>query len=300
MPVSSFWVSVDDRKTVKESGYNEMPDMVSVFDKDAREDYGRSPMMKKLPDIRMVNHTAKAYIKGTEKMVDPVMLTPDDGSVWPLATQPGGVVHYRAGGDKPDWLKFEGNLAHMEKFIERVQLQIKAGFFLDMARVEQKIRFLTPIIGRLQSGLFNPMIDRIIGILGRLNLLPEQPEALIGQDYGVMYLGRLALAMKTMETEGLAKTIVEMSPLEAAGIETGWQDNVEWDEATRGSMRNNGVPASWIKTVKERDLQRLADQQAAQIQQMLEAAPELAKAYKLGSGVAEEGSLSEGALKLAG
>ena len=80
----------------------------------------------------MVNHTAKAYIKGTEKMVDPVMLTPDDGSVWPLATQPGGVVHYRAGGDKPDWLKFEGNLAHMEKFIERVQLQIKAGFFLDM------------------------------------------------------------------------------------------------------------------------------------------------------------------------
>ncbi len=315
MPVASYYVCKEDKKIVSESGYLEMPDMVSFFDKDAREDLGRSPMMKKLPDIRMANAAGQLYIKGSEKMVDPPALTPDDGSIWPLATQPGGVIHYRAGGDKPEWWEFKGDLRHLEAFITRTQQTIQRGFFLDMfdplvdrqnmtatevmARIEQKMRFLTPIIGRLQSGLFNPMIERIIGILGRKRVLPDMPEQLVDVDYRVMYLGRLALAMKTLESEGLAKTIAEMSPLAQAKIVTGWEDNINWDNATRGTARNNGVPASWMMEVKERDLRRLADQQAEQIQQMLAAAPELAKAYKQGGTKAEEGSLSEGVLNAA-
>jgi hypothetical protein len=311
MPVASYYVSKTDKNIVSESGYHEMPDMVSIFDKDAREDLGRSPTMKKLPDIKMANHISKCYIKGSEKMVDPPILTPDDGSVWPLATQPGGQIHYRAGGDKPDWFEFKGNLAHMEKFIERTQETIKAGFFLNlfdplidrqnmtatevMARIEQQLRFLTPIIGRLQSGLFNPMITRIIGILGRKNLLPAQPEALVDVEYSVMYLGRLALAMKTLETEGFTRTIEQFRPLAEANI-FDWLDNLDTDRAFRDSSRNNGVPAPWLKDLarvkKERDERDLAAKQQAAI----EAAPELAKAYKQASGAPEEGSPAEGVL----
>jgi len=314
MPVASYYVCKDDKKIVLISGNPEMPDLVSFFDKDAREDLGRSPMMKKMPDIKMANHAGKLYIKGSEKMVDPVMLTPDDGSIWPLATKPGGVVHYRAGGDKPDWLKFEGNLAHMEKFIERTQLTIKAGFFLDMfdplidrqnmtatevmARVEQKMRFLTPIIGRLQSGFFNPMITRVIGILGRQQLLPSMPAQLIDVDYDVMYLGRLALAMRTLETEGLQKTLAEWSPLATAQI-MGWVDNLDMDEAFRGSARNNGMPASWLKNVTRVQEERQAREEAAKQQQMLEVIPEMAKAAKAGGTKPEEGSVTEAALNAA-
>lgn len=313
MAVASIYVCKEEKNIVSESGYKEMPDQVSVFDKDSREDYGRSPMMKKLPDIKMINHMQKCRIKGWEKQVDPPILTPDDGSIWPLATQPGGNIHYRAGGDKPEWFEFKGNLNTMEEAIKTTQQTIKAGFFLDMfdplvdrqnmtatevmARVEQKMRFLTPIIGRLQSGLFNPMITRIMGILGRQRLLPEMPEQLVNAEYNVMYLGRLALAMKTLETEGLAKTIAEWSPLSQAQIVTGWEDNLDTDKAFRDSARNNGMPATWLKDVKRIKIEREAREQAAQQQAMIEAAGQVAKASKDGGKAPEEGSLTEGVMQ---
>jgi hypothetical protein len=308
MPIASVYVCKEDKNIVSESGYNEMPDMVSFFDKDPREDLGRSPMMKKLPDIKMVNAMAKCRIKGWEKQVDPPIMTPADGSIWPLATQPGGVIHFRAGGDKPDYFEFKGDLSRMEDAIQTTQQNIQKGFFLDMfdplvdrqnmtatevmARVEQKMRFLTPIIGRLQSGLFNPMIQRIINILSRKGLLPEIPDQLKGAEYSVMYLGRLALAMKTLETEGLAKTLAEWAPLAGQNI-VEWLDNLDMDQSFRDSFRNNGGPATWLKDVKERDLERAQRDLKQQQAEMIQAAPELAKAYKQGSGKAEEGSLSQ-------
>jgi len=315
MPVASVYVCRDDKSIVSESGYPEMPEQSAYFDKDSLEDYGRSPMMKKLPDIKMVNAMQKCRIKGWEKQVDPPILLPDDGSIWPLATQPGGVIHYRAGGDKPEWFEFKGNLTEMEKAIETVQQSIQRGFFLDMfdplvdrqnmtatevmARVEQKMRFLTPIIGRLQSGLFNPMIHRIIGILGRQGLLPMMPEQLVNRDYNVMYLGRLALAMKTLETEGLAKTVAEWAPLTQAQIVTGWEDNLDVDTAFRDSARNNGMPATWLKDMERMAEEREARAQAEQAQMMIQAAPELAKAAKAGGTKPEEGSLTEGIMNAA-
>ena len=161
-----------------------------------------------------------------------------------------------------------------------------------MARVEQKLRFLTPIIGRLQSGLFNPMIQRIIGILGRQGKLPDMPEELVDKDFSVMYLGRLALALRTIETEGLTKTLLEWKPLADMNI-LDWLDHINIPVAFRDSARNNGVPATWLRNeddVKQIQADRAADQ--AQ-QQMLEAAPELGKAYKSISGKPEEGSPAE-------
>lgn len=309
MPIASYYVCRKDKNMVSESGYHEMPDMVSFFDKDAREDLGRSPMMKKLPDIKMAGAMKKCRIKGWEKQVDPPIMTPDDGSIWPLATQPGGVIHFRAGGDKPEYFKFEGDLNKLNEAIQSTQQDIKAGFFLDMfdplidrqnmtatevmARIEQKMRFLTPIIGRLQSGLFNPMIHRIIGVLGRGGLLPPPPIELA--DYSVMYLGRLALAMRTLETEGLNKTLMDFAPLGDMNI-LDWLDNLDVDEAVRGSARNNGVPASWIKTIEARELKRSADADAARQQAMLQAIPEMAKASKAAGTTPGQGSITEGVI----
>jgi len=301
---ASSWVNRDEKNLIYESGYPEMPYQVSMFDKDPLEDYGRSPMMKSLPDIKMVNAMQKARIKGWEKQVDPPALLPDDGSVWPLATKPGGVIYYRPGGDKPEWFEFKGDLREMEKAILSVQQKIQKGFFLDMfdplvdrqnmtatevmARVEQKMRFLTPIIGRLQSELFNPMIHRIIGILGRQGLLPPVPAQLVDKNYSIMYLGRLALAMRTLETEGLAKTLVEWTPM--AEVNSTWLDNLDVDVSFRDSARNNGMPATWLKDVKKRDAERIARAEQAQQQALLEQVPELSKAAKNLSKPIEKGS----------
>lgn len=315
MPFVSVYVSRSDKTIIKtkqgadESGYPELPYQVDRFDKDASEDYGRSPMMKKLPDIKMANAMKKTRIKGWEKQVDPPTLIPDDGSIWPLATQPGGVIYYRAGGDKPEYWEFKGNLQTMEKAIESVQLEIQKGFFLDMfdplvdrqnmtatevmARVEQKMRFLTPIIGRLQSELFNPMINRIIGILSKQDKLPDMPEELSEKDFSVIYLGRLALAMRTLESEGLQKTLLEWSPMAEV---SDFLDNLDTDLAFRDSARNNGMPATWLKDIEKVIEERQAREQAAQQAAAIEQAEQIAKASKQGGTKAEEGSLTERAM----
>jgi len=309
MPFASKTISLEDKKIVKDSGYTEMPCQVDRFDKDAYEDYGRSPTMKKLPDIKMVNKMQKTRIKGWEKQVDPPTLLPDDGSIWPLATQPGGVIFYRAGGDKPDYWEFKGSLADMEAAILTVQQTIQKGYFIDMfdplidrqnmtatevmARVEQKMRFLTPIIGRLQSELFNPMIHRMIGILSRQELLPEMPPELSEKEFSVMYLGRLALALRTLESEGLNQLMLEWAPMMET---TNVLDNLDKDVAFRESSRNRGVSATWLVDIKTRDEKRAADAEAAQQQAMLQAMPEMAKAAKAGGTAPEEGSITERAM----
>ena len=305
MPYSSIYISRDESDFVEgaESGYEEFPYQVSVFDKDSLEDYGRSPTMKKLPDIRMANELKRIRIKGWDKMVDPTMLVKDDGSVWPLTTKPGGVVFYR--DEKPEWWKFEGNLSEINNAINETKEEVQKGYFVDMfdplidrknmtateimARVEQKLRFLTPIIGRLQSGLFNPMIQRVIGILGRQGKLKPMPEELADADYSIMYLGRLALALRTLETEGLAKTLAEWSPMADMNI-LEWLDNIKQDVAFRDAARNNGVPATWLNSDDEVKAIRdeRAEKEAAQAQ--LAAAEQAAKAAKLGSGKPEDGS----------
>ena len=309
MPWSSVYISRDEVDFVKdaESGYEEFPYQISVFDKDSLEDYGRSPTQKKLPDIRMANELKRIRVKAWDKMVDPTMLVKDDGSVWPLTTKPGGVVFYR--DEKPEYWEFKGNLSEINNAISETKLEIQKGYFVDMfdplidkqnmtatevqARVEQKLRFLTPIIGRLQSGLFNPMIQRVIGILSRQGKLPEMPPELSEKEFSILYLGRLALALRTIETEGLTKTLQEWAPLAEMNI-LEWLDHINIPTAFRDSARNNGVPATWLRSLEE--VQQIQDARAKteQAQQMIDAAPDLAKAYKATSGKPEEGSLAEG------
>ncbi len=306
MPFADVYVSRDEKLIVSESGHPELPYQISRFDRNSQEVYGRSPVMKKLPTIKMANRMQKTRIKGWEKQVDPPVLLPDDGSIWPLATQPGGVIFYRAGGDKPEYWEFKGNLQTMEAAITTTQQEIQKGFFLDMfdplidrqnmtateimARVEQKLRFLTPIIGRLQSGLFNPMIQRIIGILGKQKKLPDMPVELSEQEFSVMYLGRLALALRTLETEGLQKTLLDWAPLAEL---SDWLDNLDTDKAFRDSSRNNGMPATWLKDIDRVRQERLDREQAAQQQALLEQVPELAKAAKAAGTKPEDGSITE-------
>ena len=305
MPFESIYISRDELAFVEgaESGYEEFPYQVSVFDKDSLEDYGRSPTMKKLPDIRMANELKRIRVKGWDKMVDPTMLVKDDGSVWPLTTKPGGVVFYR--DEKPEWWKFEGNLSEINNAISETKEEVQKGYFVDMfdplidrknmtateimARVEQKLRFLTPIIGRLQSGLFNPMINRVIGILSRQGKLAEMPEELSEKEFSIMYLGRLALALRTIEVEGLTKTLAEWAPLVDQGI-LDWLDNIKQDVAFRDSARNNGVPATWLNSDDEVKVIRDERKAKEEAQAQLAAAEQAAKAAKLGSTKPEEGS----------
>jgi hypothetical protein len=305
MDYSSVYVCREDKMIVKESGYEEMPYQIAPFDQDAEEIRGRSPMMKMLPDVRQLSVMVQTRSKGWEKICDPPGVFPSDGSVWPMATQPGGVMYKMPGADEPTWFEFKGDIAALDDAIQKIKEEIKSGFFLDLfdvlidrknmtatevrARIEQQLRFLTPIIGRLQSELFNPMIKRVINILIRAEKI-ILPEIISNVEYTIEYLGPLALAMKTLETQGFVIAMEQLKGFaEAERFE--YMDNYNVDVITRDLSRNNGVPATWLNAEKEVVAIREARAVAEQRQALLENMPGMAKAAGDLGKAPEDGSI---------
>lgn len=293
-PYAVYYVSVEDKKIVKEGGSPEFSMQVPRFDRDAAEKYGRSPMMKMLPDIKMLSEMAVVRIKAWEKMCDPPIVTESDSSIWPLATQPGGVIQKDPNSADPTWFEFKGDISTLNEAIEQIKKDIKDGFFISLfelpeqgvqmtateviQRAEQKMRTLTPIIGRLQSELFNRLIHRMIRILGEAGALPEQPPELKDADYSIEYLGRLALALKSLESQGFVMT---MEQLKLAFGEVGrleYMDNFDIDKASRNLGRNNGIPATWLKNEKLMKAEREQRAAEAKEQAAMEQLPDAAKA----------------------
>jgi hypothetical protein len=306
------YVDVDNKKIVQESGHATQPFMADRFDKDALETYGRAPMMRKLPDVKMINEMKKVRVKAWAKMCDPPVIVPDDGSIWPLATQPGGVI-FRRGDAEIDYFKFQGNLQGMEEAINDVRATIREGFALQIfdplvdhknmtafetdARIQANMRKTIPLVGQRQSDLFNPMIDRMIDVLGRAGKLPPVPEALIGVDYSVEFLGQIALSLKQLDVMGWMKVMEQVQPLVTAGFDDlarNVMDNYDLDLVYRDSARDNGVPATWIKSTGKRDNERTARAQQQQQQALMENAKDLSGAYNNMSKTPEEGSVAEG------
>ena len=118
------------------------------------------------------------------------------------------------------------------------------------------------------------------------------PPELSEKEFSIMYLGKLALALRTLETEGLTKTLQEWSPLADMDI-LDWLDHINIPVAFRDSARNNGVPATWIRSEEEVQQVQQDRNEAQQAQQQMEMMPELAKAAKAGGSKPEEGSLTE-------
>lgn len=309
MDYAVIYVCEDDRKIVKESGSPEFPMQVSRFDRVADNMYGRGPMMKELPDIRMLSDMKAVRIKCLEKMADPTLVAPDDGSLWPLSTEPASVMYMTPGGEKPFWFEFKGDISTLNEAINDLTKEIKDGFFLGlfeipedrtiktateiMKRAEMKLRGLTPIVGRQQSEKFNPLIHRMIRILSEIpGALPGLPEELIGIEYSVEYLGKLALVLASLESEGLVVTMQQLR--ESFGEEdTGWMDNFDKDRISRDMARNNAVPANWLKDVDLRDEERQIRAEAEQKQRELEQAQIMAAAAKDGGKAPEKGSATE-------
>jgi hypothetical protein len=269
-------------------------------------------MMKMLSDVKMVSQLRFIRVKAWDKMCDPPLVLPDDGSIWPLSTAPGSILHILPSGEKPFWFEFKGNLAGINDAIDRTTIDIKEGFFLDLfdlpqddkertateilARMEQKLRKLTPIIGRLQSELFGPLIHRMIGVLGRANKLPEVPEELRGRDVRIEYLGKIALVLKALEVQGFVITMEQLMPIiERQGAEQAIAqitDNFDLDESARNIARANGVPATWIKNQEDVDAVRQERGQMQKLMQLSEQLPNMGKAYASAGKAPEDGSLS--------
>ena len=303
MPYASVYIAVKDKKIISEGGYQEFPFMADRLDKESHEVYGRSPGMKMLPEIKLLNKMVKTTLKAAEKVVDPPLQVPDDGFISPFKTSPGGIMYYQAGRqDRVEPLNTHADIGLGLEMEDQRREAIKRAFFVDLflllaekknmtatevlERVEEKLLILGPMLGRLQSELFNPLIDRCIGILYRAGKLPPVPEGI--EAYEVEYIGKLALAMKLMEVKSVTDTMAYIAPFAEAN--PGVLDNFDEDKIVRGVGERMGMPADWLRPKEDIEEIRATRAQQMQMQQLIESGKDISEIIPKLSGKVDEGS----------
>ena len=292
MPFESVYFEAGTGDELSVSGFREFPFVVPRYLKASHEIYGRSPAMTALPDVKMLNEMSKTTIKAAQKQVDPPLLVPDDGFLLPVRTVPGGLNFYRSGTrDRIEPLNIGANNPLGLNMEEQRRDSIRNAFYVNqlmmqngpqmtatevIQRNEEKMRLLGPVLGRLQSELLKPLIDRAFSLILRKNLFPQAPDFLAGQDIEIEYVSPLAKAQKSTELQSIMRGIEILGSL--ANVAPVF-DHVNMDKLVKHLMDVVGVPQKVLKSESEVQADRQAaqeqqaqQQQMAQMQQLAETA----------------------------
>tara|TARA_R110000803_G_scaffold52732_2_gene108473 strand:- start:13119 stop:14723 length:1605 start_codon:yes stop_codon:yes gene_type:complete len=300
MPVASVYLLKAEEHILEDGGFEEMPWVAPRWTKVSGETYGRGPGVSTLPDVKMLQEMAKTVIKAAQKVVDPPLLVPDDGALNPVRTVPGGLNFRRSGSDPITPLQTGGRIDIGLEIMNDTRQRIRSGFFIDqlqmqqgpqmtatevLQRQEEKLRLMGPILGRLQSELLGPLVERVFGIMQRRGKFPPAPEILADAEYDIEYVSPLARAQRQADAGGLLRVfeigspILQMQP-ESAQIVNG-------EEAIRWLADMFGVPNSLIKTAEQMQALKQAQAEAQQQQQQMEQLQQGLAAAQQGADVAQ-------------
>ena len=291
MPFESVYMEYKNGNELSVGGFREFPFVVPRYLKASNEIYGRSPAMTALPDVKMLNEMSKTTIKAAQKQVDPPLLVPDDGFLLPVRTVPGGLNFYRSGTrDRIEPLNIGANNPLGLNMEQQRRESIRAVFYVNqlmmqqgpqmtatevIQRNEEKMRLLGPVLGRLQSELLKPLIDRVFAVLLRNNMLPQAPEFLSGRDVEIEYVSPLAKAQKSTELQSIMRAVEILGSL--ANVAPVF-DYVNFDNLVKHLADIVGVPQKILKTQSQVNAERQAQAQQQEQMQSMQQLQQVAKA----------------------
>lgn len=300
MAFVSYYISMEGRKILSESGFSSFPYAISRYEQAPGEVYGRSPAMDVLPSIKTLNEEKKTLLKQGHRIVDPVLLTHDDGIIDGFSLRPGAM---NAGGVTKDGRPLvhalpTGRLDIGKEMMDDERKDINDAFLVNLfqilvdtptmtatevlERTREKGILLAPTIGRQQSEYLGPMIEREIDLLVRQGLVPQMPPALVeaGTEYRVEYDSPLSRAQRAEEAAGLMRTVELAIKIATEAQDPEPLDWFDWDVILPEVAAIQGVPVKWLKDLKAVQAGRAQRAQAAQTNQMINAAPGAAAMIK--------------------
>lgn len=302
----AFWscyIALDEGRTIlDEGGFRTFPFAVPRFETSPNEVYGRSPAMNVLPDIKMLNEMSKTVMRSAHMVVSPPIMLSDDGALQAFNLRP-NALNFGGVDDqgRPRALPFNTN-ARVDIGLDMMNQRrevINDAFFVTlfrilveepqitateaMLRAQEKGQLLAPTMGRMQAELLGPLVERELDILAHNGSLGPMPDALLeyyqsGGEHVIEYQSPLNLAQKAGAGVAIMNTLQAISPL--AQVDPNVLHRYNLDKAGEFLGRINGVPEEIIRSDEE--VAALAEQsaQAAQAQQLLQAAPVAASAAK--------------------
>jgi len=293
-PIASTHVLKENGKYLRKSGFEVWPYATPRWSKINVETYGRSPAMKTLADIKMANAMKKVTIQGAQLAIAPPMQIPDNGFLTPPQIKPFGVNYYRSGSkDRMEPLFTGGNPQVGLDILEQVHNMIKKHFMLDklvtplqdrmtatetLQRRDEQIRFMGPQLGRMDTELLKPTINRTVHVLGQAGIYDEMPDKLQefvdakGGDFDleIEYRSTIAQAQLITQSENVVRAI--NSTAFVVGSQPEVMDLIDGDKLLRRNFKIYNVSPdlmrseSDVKKIREQRQQQIAQQQQAESQ----------------------------------
>ncbi len=288
MPFESIYFEYGSGHIISNGGFLENPYVIPRYLKASTEQYGRSPGMNALPDVKVLNKMVENSLKAAAKMIDPPLLVSDDSMLAPIRMSPGSINFFRAGSrDTITPLNIQSNVAvslanenqrrdainkmfHIDQLVVTENRNMTATEVLQ--RQEEKMRILGPVLGRLQSELLSPLITRVFNILLRGQLFTEAPDILQQQELKIEFVSPMALAQRGQELQSLMRGLEIFGSL-AQTMPV--MDYIDENGLVKQIISILGLPAKVIKSDVE--VQEIREERAQQEAKMAEQQQQLAE-----------------------
>lgn len=285
-PFGYKYVLVNESTVLGEpGGFFEMPAYIPRWRKTNGSAWGNSPAMVAIADTLTLNRLMELNLVAIEKVIDPPTLTTQRGLIGDLNLKAGGITVVRSLDDVRTYesgARFDVTYEEMGRLRE----SIKDYFFINQlllppmgktpatateisVRMQQLERLIGPTLGRLNTDLLDPMIERSFRLLARANKLPAMPESLTGVslDYDIEYVSPMAKTQEASNVAAIERFL--MTAAQLAQVKPDLVDVPDFDECLRLMASGMGVPPKGLNSTDDVDDKREA--RKAQEEQMQKA-----------------------------
>lgn len=298
MQYASYYLSCSDKDILEEGGYRTLPYLFSRFATAPRETYGRGPASAVLPTLNTINEQAKTLLRAGQRAVDPPIMMVDDDALETFNLKSGALNRgYLDGQGNALAVPFQSgsNIPLGIEFVQDSRAVINDAFFVSLfqllvenpqmtatealLRAQEKGELLGPSVGRQQTELCDPLIQRELDIASRVpRLLPEMPPEL--QEAGGILATKYTSPLDRMQQAGdgaaMLRWLEAATPVVAVKPEV--LNVVDWNKWGRKLADIQGVPAEVMLDEGAQMEADAAQAEQEQVAQLIQAAPLAGKA----------------------
>ena len=300
-----YYALTQEEQILDMAGFNTMPYIVARYRVNAKEVYGRGPVMDILPTIKTVNEQQKTNLRIGQRLADPPLLASQDGAA-SMFNLRGGFVNYGAldaqGRPLVRPLEVTANLPVSLEMQESERGVIRDSLFIEIFNilkdnpqmtatqtlqlVQERGVLMGPAVGNLQSA-YSALTERELDLMTQIgggrwleSQIGPMPPALrdAGGTYEIQYDAPINRSQKAEEGIAISQTLESATAL--AQFDPTVLKPFKIPEMMRGLAEVRGLPAKYLKTPAE---EQDEDDQMARQQEMAEllaAAPVLAGTAK--------------------
>lgn len=268
-------------EVLRESGFKRFPVLAPRWD--VMDDYGISPSMFALPDIKQLQIEQLRKGQGIDQQNNPTRLIPASMKNAGVNLLPGGVIYANPAEMAAVRSAYEirPDLSGLLSDIMDVRERINSSFYTDLfmmfdqqtqtmtatevaERQSEKMLMLGPVLERLDNELLSPLIEMTFDKMLEAGLVPPLPDELHNQEIIIEYTSVLAQAQKMTSANSQTRFINSLGAI--AQMKPDVLDKFDADAAVDDLADSLGVNPKTI--VSGRDVaiirQQRAEQQAQQ------------------------------------